>query len=49
MAKTPNYNLEKGKRGHQVRDDDIERADSNLDIIDNAIPSSTLLLDEEED
>jgi len=46
MALTPNYGLEKGERGHQVRDDDIAREDTNLDKIDKAIPGSALLLDE---
>lgn len=37
MAKTTNYNFDKEKWGHKIRDDDIDRIAANLDLIDTAI------------
>jgi len=37
MSKTTNYNFDKQKWGHQIREDDLNRIAANLDLIDAAI------------
>ena len=37
MAKTTNYNFDKQKWGHQIKEDDLNRIAANLDLIDAAI------------
>ncbi len=37
MSKTTNYNFDKQKWGHQIREDDLNRIAANLDLIDTAI------------
>ena len=39
MSKTTNYNFDKQKWGHQIREDDLNRIAVNLDLIDAAIAS----------
>ena len=40
MSKTTNYDFDKQKWGHQIREDDLNRIAANLDLIDAAITES---------